>query len=134
MSKTITQTVTFPGATAGDLYALYMNSKKHGQVTGGPAEIGKKAGDAWTAFGKAISGKHLLVQRNKMIVQTWRAKSWGRATPDSVLVLTFADQEGGASVQVVHALVPDEALAEVKKGWNDLYWKRWKAHLKSAAK
>ena len=131
MSKTITQTVKFKGASAKDLYNLYMNAKQHSTVTGAPAEITKKAGEKWKAYKGAIRGKNLLVSANKMVVQTWRARGFGRGTPDSILTLRFEDTGEGAQVRMVHALVPEESHPSVKKGWNDFYWKKWRSHLKS---
>lgn len=133
MSKTIQQKVTFKGATAKQLYNLYMNAKLHSEVTGAPAEISKKAGEAFKVHGGQIKGKNLHVLANKMVVQTWRAKGWDRKQPDSVLTLSFQDTEDGAQVQMVHALVPDDQLASLKKGWNDHYWKLWKAYFKARA-
>ena len=55
MSKTITQPVTFKGASAKDVYAIYMNAKKHAEATGSPAaEQGLRGAtdgrDAWVLF------------------------------------------------------------------------------------
>lgn len=131
MSKTITQTVKIKGATAKELYNLYANAKKHAEVTEAPAEITKAAGDKWKAYNNQLRGKNLLVSANKMIVQTWRARSWDRKIPDSVLSLRFSDVEDGAQVQMVHAFVPEDEVAGIKKGWNDNYWKKWKAYFKN---
>lgn len=133
MSKTIQQTVAFKGASAKQLYNLYMNAKLHSEVTGAPAEISKKAGEAFKAFGGQIKGKTIHVLANKMVVQTWRAKGWDRKAPDSILTLLFQDTEDGAEVNMVHALVPDDQVAELKKGWSDHYWKAWKAYFKAQA-
>lgn len=133
MSKTIQQKVAVKGASAKQLYNLYMNAKLHSEVTGAPAEISKKAGEAFKALGGQVKGKTIHVLANKMVVQTWRAKGWDRKAPDSVLTLSFQDVEDGAEVQVVHALVPDDQVAGLKKLWNDSYWKPWKAHFKGQA-
>ena len=133
MSKTIQQTVSFKGATAKNLYNLYMNSKLHSEVTGEPAEITKKPGEPFKAHGGQIKGKNLHVQANKLVVQTWRFKGWDRKQPDSILTLYFSDTEDGAQVQMVHALVPDDQQPLVKKGWNDYYWKNWKSYFKTKA-
>lgn len=130
MSKTITQTVKFKGATAKELYNLYMNPKQHAAATDAPVEITKKAGEKWKAYKGMLRGKNLLVSANKMVVQTWRARSFGTGTPDSVLTLRFVDTDEGAQVEMVHALVPDEVHPSVKKGWNDHYWKKWRSYLK----
>lgn len=131
MSKTIQQTIDFKGATAKELYNLYMNPKLHSAVTGAPAEISKQAGERFSAHGGRIRGKNLHVVANKMVVQAWRAKGWDRKDPDSILTLRFEDVEGGARVSLVQALVPDAQVADLKKGWTGHYWKPWKAHLKA---
>ena len=58
-----------------------------------------------------------------MVVQSWRAKGWDKKQPDSILTLQFADTEGGCEVTMVHALVPEAAAADIKKGWTAQYWK-----------
>lgn len=130
MSKTITQTVKFKGATAKELYNLYMNTKLHSEVTEAPAEMSRKAGEKWKAHKGMLRGKNLLVSANKMVVQTWRTRGFGRGAPDSILTLRFSDNDEGAQVDMVHALVPDEMASDLKKGWTDHYWKKWRAHLK----
>lgn len=133
MSKTIQQTIDFKGASAKELYNLYMNPKLHSAVTGAPAEITKKAGERFSAHGGQFRGKNLHVVANKLVVQAWRAKGWDRKDPDSILTLRFEDVDGGARVSLVQALVPDDKAADVKKGWTSSYWKLWKAHLKAKA-
>lgn len=130
MTKTITQTVTFKGATAKDLYSLYMTSKKHSEATGAPAEMSKKVGEKWTAHKKELRGTNLLVKANKQVVQTWRCKGW---KVDSILTLDFADGPEGCVVTMVHGLVPEEKAAEVKKGWTKMYWSPFKKYLKAQA-
>ncbi|MEE9384078.1 MAG: SRPBCC domain-containing protein [Nannocystaceae bacterium] len=133
MSKTITQRVIFPGATAKAVYGVYMSSKKHAEATGAPAELSRAVGDKFTAHNKHIKGRNLAVQANKMVVQTWRAKGWDRAHGDSVLTLRFADTDEGCELEMVHACVPDEATADLKKGWNKMYWSPFKKYLKKNA-
>ena len=78
------------------------------------------------------AGETLQLTANKQVVQQWRAKGWGRGTPDSILTLRFVDIEGGAQVELVQAFVPDDAAAGIKKGWTEHYWKPWRAYLKGA--
>jgi len=132
MSKTITQTVKFKGASAKDLFNLFMDAKLHAAATGEPADISKKTGEAWKAYKGGIRGRNLFVSpQKKIVVQTWRARGW---KTDSILTMQFEDVEEGAQVTLVHALVPDEAAADIKKGWRDMYWNKWKAYLKQANK
>ncbi len=127
MTKTITQTVTFKGASAKDIYNLYMNSKKHAEATGAPAEMTKKVGEKWTAHKGQLRGTNLLVKANKTVVQTWRVKGW---KTDSVLTLSFNDTDDGCELTMVHALVPEDMAKDVKAGWTKMYWKPFKSYLK----
>lgn len=130
MTKTLTQTITFTDATAKELYALYMTSKKHSEATGAPAEMSKKVGEKWTAHKGELRGTNLLVKANTLVVQTWRCKGW---KSDSILTLSFADSDDGCVVSMVHALVPEDRAAEVKKGWTKMYWGPFKKYLKAQA-
>jgi len=128
MTKTITQKVTFKGASAKDVYGIYMTSKKHSAATGAPADMTRKVGESWKAHKGYLRGKNLLVKPNKTVVQTWRSKGW---KADSVLTLQFDDTDEGCELTMVHALVPEDAAAHVKSGWNKMYWKPFKAYLKA---
>lgn len=128
MTKTITQTVTFKGASAKDIYGIYMNSKKHAEATGAPAEISKKVGEKWKAHKGELRGTNLMLKANKTVVQTWRMKGW---KADSILTLQFDDTADGCEMTMVHALVPEEAVAEIKTGWTKMYWKPIKGYLKT---
>lgn len=130
MTKTITQSVTFKGASAKDIYAIYMTSKKHSEATGATAEISKKVGEKWTAHKGDLRGINLLVKANKLVVQTWRCRGW---KADSILTLAFEDSDDGCVVTMVHALVPEDKAAEVKKGWTKMYWGPFKKFLKAQA-
>ncbi len=128
MTKTITQTVKFKGSSAKEVYGIYMNSKKHAAATGAPAEITKKVGEKWKAYKGQLRGTNLLVKANKTVVQTWRMKGW---KADSVLTLQFDDTDEGCQLTMVHALVPEEQAAHVKKGWTKMYWAPFKKYLKA---
>ncbi len=66
------QEVTF-SAPPAKICELLMNSASHSKFTGAPAEIGAKAGDAWSAYGGQISGYNIEVVDGVRVVQTWRA-------------------------------------------------------------
>jgi len=85
-----------------------------------------------SAGGKYIKGKILHLKSNKMIVQTWRASDWTKEDPDSVLILTFSKNEDETTLMtMVHANVPDNKFEELKKGWKEHYWSKWKKYIKN---
>ncbi|MCZ6843942.1 MAG: SRPBCC domain-containing protein [SAR324 cluster bacterium] len=132
MAKTIQQNVTFK-ANSAKLFALYTDSKLHSAATGQKATVGA-AGENFSAFGGMITGKILQTVKNKSIVQTWRAKSWKKADPDSILILTFEDTKSGGRVSMVHANVADHDAKGVTAGWKSYYWDPWRKYLRATQK
>jgi activator of HSP90 ATPase len=131
MTPTIQYSAMFEHATPAKLYELFADSAKHSAATGMPAKISKKVGGNWTAFGKMLLGKNLVIVPNKMIVQTWRSSEWKKSDPDSILVVTFEKAKGGAKVDLVHVGVPEYDHDGVTKGWIKFYWEPWKTYLNS---
>jgi len=129
MSKTIVQKIVFRKTRPKALYDLYMNAKKHTIATGAPAVITDQAGTNYSVHGGYISGVNLLLVKNKMIVQTWRAMDWNKKTVDSVFMIHL-DAEGEDTVlHATHANIPDDKAASINKGWHAHYWKPWKKYL-----
>ena len=127
--KTIQQQVAFNEAPA-ELYELYMDAKLHTKATGAKASISKKIGSKFSAWDGYISGRTLHLVPGEMIVQTWRAKDWKKSVPDSIIVLSFLeDEEGGTDVELVHANVPDAEYRSLMDGWHEFYWRPWEAFL-----
>jgi activator of HSP90 ATPase len=133
ITTAIQQSVQFE-APAGELFEMYLDSKKHSAATGGRARISRKAGGAFTAWEGQLKGKNLLIVPKKMIVQAWRATHWPASDPDSILVLRFSNTSGGGQVDIVHAGVPEHDHKGVSEGWPKYYWEPWKEYLKKKAK
>lgn len=137
MAKTFTQSLLF-AAPPATVYALYADEKLHAATTGSAASIKAKAGAAFTAWDGYIKGVTLRAEKDRMIVQCWRAEDWPEEAPDSVLVLLFLPVRGaegeGTRLLVTHANVPDDQVEELKKGWTDYYWKPWKDWIKKNKK
>ncbi|MCY7409480.1 MAG: hypothetical protein LH473_04350, partial [Chitinophagales bacterium] len=68
MAKTISQKIIFKNTTAAVLYDLYMNAKKHSELTGGEAKITDKEGAKFSAYSSYCWGKNLQLIKNKLIV------------------------------------------------------------------
>jgi hypothetical protein len=69
-----------------------------------------------------------------MIVQAWRGSHWQRTDLDSILILTFSKDAGGARISLVHANIPDHDYAGIQKGWPKHYWKPWRVYLKHVSR
>ena len=129
MPKTITQEIVFNDTSPKILYDLYMDAEKHSMVTGAPATITTKEGDAYTAHGGYITGKNLLLVKDKLIVQTWRAQGWDNSDTDSIFIINLEEKGKDVILHVTHANLPDNHYKHVDQGWHDHYWAPWKQHL-----
>jgi uncharacterized protein YndB with AHSA1/START domain len=132
MSKTICLTASFPHPPA-KVYELYADSGLHSKSTGDKAAIVPKVGARMNAGGGYIKGTILAVEKNKLIVQTWRASDWEKADEDSILVVRFSpDGKGGTDVSLTHEGVPDAQAADLKSGWKEFYFDKWRDFLKTS--
>ena len=112
-----------------DLFAMFLDAKKHSALTGMPARTTGKAGGGFTAFGGQISGRNLLIVPGRMVVQAWRSSRWKSSDPDSILILQFSKAAGGGRIDLTHVNVPAQDHKGVTEGWRKYYWKPWKAYL-----
>ncbi len=127
--KTIIQKIKFK-ASPKALFEMYMDEKKHGQITQSKALVSRREGGSYSVHGGYIKGRNLRVKTGEMIVQTWRAADWAKKDRDSILVLAFEAVKGGSLVTMVQANVPDRHAGHLTKGWKDHYWKPWAKYLK----
>jgi activator of HSP90 ATPase len=68
---------------------------------------------------------------NRLVVQSWRAAEWPDTEPESTFILLFEQSGTDVIVTMTHANVPGNQYKALKAGWNDFYWKPWKAFLKN---
>jgi activator of HSP90 ATPase len=128
MSTPIRQSIVLKAPPAV-LFDAFLDSKKHSQITGASAKVSRRAGERFTAFGGALSGRNLLLVPGRMIVQAWRSTQFRTSDTDSILVLTFSKVAGGTRIDLVHVNVPAHDHKGVTKGWPKYYWAPWKSHL-----
>jgi len=133
MGKTIVQTVTFQ-AKPDQLYALYVDPKKHSAATGGKAVVSAKPGSDFSAFDGTILGRTLGAIPGRLFVQSWRGDDWTSDEADSILTLVFDKSSGLGRLSMVHANVPERHYAGIKTGWTTYYWTPWKKYLRGKGK
>ena len=130
MAKVISQKVSFTASPA-TLFNIYLDSKKHGEAIGDNVSISRKVGSRFTAFGGMLRGRTLMIVPDRLIVQSWRANSWKRNDPDSVLILQFDRAKNGGRITLLQINVPVHAYRNIKNGWPKHYWIPWKVYLKT---
>lgn len=131
MAATIRQTVEFDAPPHAVFEAL-LDSKKHAAFTGSKASISRKVGGKISAWDGYIEGKNLRVEKDKVIVQSWRTTDFSESDPDSQVMFHFSKKGKGTRLIFVHSKVPDRLTEEFRQGWIDSYWVPLKAYLESA--
>ena len=128
MSRVIQQSVTL-AAPAKALYAMYLNARVHGAITGAKVRIGARPGSPFSAFGGALSGKLLHTVPGVLIVQAWRSTHFYKNDPDSTLILRFVPAGRKGRIELTHVNVPKQDFKGVTEGWKNYYWKPWRNYL-----
>ena len=127
-TKTIRQTVIFPGAPPWEIYDLLMDSKKHAAFTGERASISPKVWGRISAYGGYIRGRNLELIKGKKIVQEWISSDWPEGHKSTVS-FSFSKSKGGTRLTFVHRGVPAKDFSSKSNGWKEFYWKPMKAKL-----
>ena len=127
MSRVIEQTVHFsvPGR---ELFETYLDSTRHAAAIGSTVSVSRGAGAEFRAYDGGLTGRNLAIIPDRLIVQSWRASVWQTDDPDSVLILTFGDDEAGGRIDLVQVNVPEHAVAMIDAGWKQHYWQPWSAY------
>ncbi|MFH1207639.1 MAG: SRPBCC domain-containing protein [Patescibacteria group bacterium] len=123
----IKQGCMLPGTTR-QVYELWMDEKKHAEVTGGKATISRAVGGEFATFGGWATGKNIELNPDKKIIQTWRADDWP-AGHFSTLTVHLLPAPGGTKLLFTQTGVPIERAKSVAVGWKEYYWEPMKKFL-----
>ena len=130
MATTIRQTVEF-SAPPHAVFEALLDSKKHSAFTGSKASISRKVGGKMSAWDGYIEGKNLRIEKDKVIVQSWRSTEFHAKDADSQVMFHFSKKGTGTRLIFVHSKVPDRLAEELRQGWIDNYWVPLKEYLES---
>jgi activator of HSP90 ATPase len=133
MGKDIKQRVTLH-ATPTRVFEALMDSKKHASFTKAPAEISRKVGGKFTAYGPYIEGINVQLIKGKRIVQAWRGNDWPKGVY-SIATFELSGELGGKTKLVFsQSGVPTKHVKGIEKGWKDFYWDKLKGHFAPPAR
>ena len=110
------------------IYAAWMSSKGHGEMTGSAARVTARVGSRFSAWDGYISGTTLELEPHSRILQSWRTTDFAPEEPDSLLEVLLAKAKGGTRVTLNHSKIPTGHGPEYKKGWIDFYFKPMKEY------
>lgn len=128
MSTTIRQTVLLD-APPHAVFEAILESKKHSAFTGDKASLSRKVGGKFTAFDGYMRGENLKIEKDKVIVQSWRSTDFKETDPDSKVMFHFSKKGKGTRLLFVHSNVPNRLAEELRQGWLDFYWAPLKVYL-----
>ena len=102
-----------------DVYNALTNKNILEIWTGEPAEMGTRAGTAFSLWDGSISGMNIELVENKLIVQQW---FFGEENEDSIVTIKLHPDKKGTSVELLHTNIPDEAFENISEGWDEDYF------------
>ncbi len=126
MAHEFTVSVVIP-ASPQAIYEAWLDSEGHTKMTGSPAHITDKVGDAFDAWDGYISGRNLELVPGKWIVQAWRGKDYTEADGHSRIEITLAAAEGGTKLTLFHSNIPDNQTTH-DTGWPKHYFEPMKKY------
>jgi uncharacterized protein YndB with AHSA1/START domain len=116
--KTIKQKVIVPGVP-NQVYDAFIDAKKHSAFTGSKATCDPRVGGVFTAWDGYISGKNLVLEKGKRIVQEWVTTEWPKDHPPSRLELAFKKVAEGTELSIeliVHVRLSPRGQTILKRG------------------
>ncbi|HYM02843.1 MAG TPA: SRPBCC domain-containing protein [Stellaceae bacterium] len=115
-------------ASPKEVYDAWLDGRKHGAMTGARARGSKKVGGTFAAWDDYISGRNLILEPGKRIVQAWRTTQFSDKDPDSQIELLLTRVAGGTKLTLRHTKVPDGHESYRDGGWRENYFAPMKAY------
>jgi len=115
------------------IYDAWLSSNGHEKIIGGQkAQISAQEGAAFTVWNGYITGRNLMLEPGRRIVQSWRTTKFTDADADSQIEVVLQPATGGTTVTVRHSNVPDGHTSYRDGGWQRSYFEPMKQHFKRA--
>lgn len=127
MPDSFTISATIP-ASPRAVYESWLDSSRHGDMTGSDATVDARVGGLFTAWDGYIEGTTRELAANQRIVQEWRTSEFPPGVPDSRLELTLEAVGGACRLTLKHTALPDGDGPKYRQGWEDYYFKPMKEY------
>jgi uncharacterized protein YndB with AHSA1/START domain len=82
-------------ATPQQIYAAWLDSLAHTEMTGGETGMSEEVGAVVSAWDGYITGRNLELVPGKCIVQSWRTSRFTDAHADSIVTISLKASAGG---------------------------------------
>ncbi len=118
---------TIPASPA-EIYAAFLESRKHSAMTGAKASVDSAIGGKFTAWDEYISGTTIALEPNRRIKRNWRTTDFPTGAPDSLLEILLEKAPTGTKITLKHTNIPDGQAESYKDGWTEFYFQPMKAY------
>jgi uncharacterized protein YndB with AHSA1/START domain len=105
------------------VYMAWLDSAKHGEMTGADAHCEAKPGAPYDAWDGYIQGTTVQLEPGRRIVQRWRTAEFPGDAPDSTIELTLAPEGNGTRLKIKHTGIPEGQGKLYESGWQDHYFR-----------
>jgi uncharacterized protein YndB with AHSA1/START domain len=116
------------------VYAAWLSTKGHTEMTGAEAEVSDKVGAEFSAWDGYISGRNLELVPGQKIVQAWRTTEFTDDDPDSVLTIELTPIKTGTRLKLSHSGAPDGQTSYEEHGWREFYFEPMEIYFKRLSK
>ncbi len=120
---------TIPAAPS-EIYAAFLDSRKHRSMTGAKASVDPAVGGKFTAWDEYISGTTVALDPNRKITQKWRTTDFPVDATDSVLEILLEEIPSGTKITFNQTDIPEGQSDQYKDGWKEFYLEPMKAFFK----
>lgn len=110
------------------IYDAWMSSDGHTAMTGAEASVDARVGGAYDAWDGYITGRTLVLDAGRRIVQTWRTSEFSDADADSQIDVLLEPAEGETRLTLRHTNVPEGQLGYEQGGWEESYFEPMRAY------
>ncbi len=120
-------------ATPDQIYAAWLDSNEHSEMTGSPARISSLVGGKFDAWDGYIRGTNLELEPSCRILQLWRTSEFEDSDKDSLLEILFESVEYGTTIKIQHSRLPEHGM-QYQQGWRDAYFAPMKVYFETKSK
>ena len=108
-------------ASSMAVYEAWMSGEGHAAMTGGSAQIDARVGGEYSAWDGYISGRTLVLEPGRRIVQSWRTSEFADADADSQIEVLLEKVPEGTKITLHHTQIPD-GQSGYEDGWKENYF------------
>jgi uncharacterized protein YndB with AHSA1/START domain len=113
-------TSTIPVAPT-TLYFAWIDSAHHSSMTGQTAKIDPVVGAKYSACDGYVTGKLVILDLGRRIVESWRTTDFPRDAADSRVEVHFETLGQSTRILILHTEIPEGQSEKYKALWNERY-------------